>query len=86
MRAHIIQADIDAGESGSADRCPVALALHRASGGSWLIYYDLAVKLRGTSYVACIPLPSRVAAWVAAFDAGRQVRPLRFELPDLLAG
>ena len=70
--------------------CPVALALREWTGQTewivdgknaylWRPYADATGQKPGTQTHA---LPIRVREFIAAYDAGRPVEPLTFELPD----
>lgn len=81
---HVEAADIKAGHRGSCARCPVAIAIHRAVG---LRVYVAAEnikkadgKTRGDRGNPIADLPEIATRFIEAFDAGRNVKPLRFYL------
>lgn len=76
MRIEVTQADIEFGEVGHAEACPVALALERTTGRRWVVGDD---ELEDRKF-GIIDSPSAVAAFVRAFDAGRPVAPFTFDL------
>jgi Zn finger protein HypA/HybF involved in hydrogenase expression len=77
----VLQEDIDAGDLGDCYRCPVALALQRATGDMEAEIYQtsdgLRLKVGGASIVA----PDAVRHFVHQFDDGEVCEPFTFEIP-----
>ncbi len=75
MTIHVTQAHIDAGAREDCRECPVALAIHEATGCTcevlpWTIYTD-----RGK-----FKLPRAVFEFIEAFDNKQPVQPFSFEV------
>lgn len=83
MTHKITQSDIDAGEPGMCNDCPVALSLLR--------YYDC-VTVDGERFGISTwfegqegerhKTPEKVAKFIKRFDAYKSVEPMEFELGD----
>ena len=77
MRVTVTTKDISKGRRSIADRCPVALALKRATRRRWEVYFTVlqdATRQRG------VRTPDVVAAWCEKYDDGIAMRPFAFEL------
>lgn len=79
MRIEVTQGDIDGGERGNSDRCPLATAIGRA----------LRRKVRVTcgsvwplpvSHGRIAALPRKAGDFINAFDQGLAVAPIAFDL------
>jgi hypothetical protein len=71
VRVHLTQNDIDTGIRRNCRRCPAALAIRRKlkPGIMAMVTDDFAwLKLRGIDLDPTIPIPSRVANFIHAFD------------------
>ena len=74
MKVAVTLADIESGVSCDATRCPVAIAVQRAT--------DRGVEVYAFYFDLCdgqIPLPDDVLAFVRNFDIGEPVEPFVFE-------
>lgn len=65
ITVEVTQADIDAGLRGNCAKCPVALALNRATGEEWLVYEEYAI--RNCDHLD-VPLPGECQSFVERFD------------------
>jgi hypothetical protein len=77
MRVVVTAKDIVRGRRWLADRCPVALALNRATGRRWEVYFTHLADVRRQRGQAT---PLAVADFCEKFDDGIGVRPFTFEL------
>ena len=77
MRVTVTSRDIVRGRRSIADRCPVALALKRATGRRWEVYFTVLQDVRRQR--GC-PTPEIVADWCERYDDELTVRPFTFEL------
>lgn len=76
----VTQADIDKGVRGSCGKCPVALALNRATGRESSVDADsLGFEGGECKFDAC-RAPVEVTAFVRAFDNTAPVKPFSFEI------
>lgn len=66
----VTQEDIDRGVKGSADKCPIGLAVQRA----------YAAGLRFTEKQGEAGLPDNAAEFQWRFDAGLEVKPFSFRV------
>lgn len=75
VNVEVTAEDIAQGVAADCQRCPVALALKRATGEDWRVgsYEAEKVAIR-------VPLPMRVRAWTLALDTGEPVEPFSFEI------
>ena len=64
------------GRPGTTGRCPLALLLHAAYGGQFVVGQKYILHRVGKSTVERIPTPPNLAAFVRMFDAG--------EFPELI--
>ena len=78
MRIVVTQGDIEKGEPGEPDDCPIYHSLKRrgfdfpiVKGSS--IYLDVDLNRR-------IPLPHKVRVWIRRFDWGVPVSPIWFDM------
>lgn len=78
MIVKVTREDIECGKPGNGRRCPVALAIDRATQKTDVLVMSDAITVNGRRYST----PSRVAAWTRRFDLGEPVRPFEFDLPD----
>lgn len=78
MKIQVTADDIARGAPCEQDFCPVALALHRATGRRWLVGFNAAC----TSDGGHLNLPLPVQVFVKAFDAAFPVEPFEFEVSD----
>lgn len=91
MRIEVTADDIAKGKRKSCDACPVARAIHRATGDGWnaVVYKDNCIAVADDDdwdREEFTP-PPEVAQFVKDFDAGRPVTPITFDLPiDELVG
>jgi hypothetical protein len=79
MMIEVIQEDIDFGRQCEIGNCPLALALNRATGHAWGVGGCTCWRLKGPSAVS-IMLPDAAQQFVYAFDHGRAVTPISFEI------
>ncbi len=75
---NVTQDNIDAGQPCKGNSCPVALALHDATGLSWYagdqnLYHE-------NRYGRRVTTPKVVREFIEAFDDIRDVRPFSFTL------
>ena len=80
-RVNVTQDNIDNGTKGSHHSCPVAQALHDATGQIWWVTGKTAG--RGDRFVtSCrfFELPRRVVDFIDTFDKGQSVGPFAFTL------
>lgn len=75
MRVEVKAEHIREGRPDDAGRCPVALALHEATGKRCSATWR-ALFLDG----ACLPIPKDVQEFVCRFDYGQPVAPFAFDL------
>ena len=68
---------IERGRRSIADRCPVALALKRATHRRWEVYFTV---LQDVTRQRGFAIPDRVARWCEQYDEGIAMRPFAFEL------
>lgn len=83
MKVEVTAEDIAMGQRYSAEKCPVALAIERATGrraiaGLTTIHW----YPPGESWMCRQGLPREVARFIRAFDHGRPVSPFSFSLLD----
>ncbi len=76
IKVRVTHADIAVGELCDADKCPVALALNRATGRAWRVSHNYAEN-DGNEHIA---LPYVAELFQVAFDDGKPVRPFEFEV------
>jgi hypothetical protein len=85
MRIDVTAEDIRMGRRGSADCCPVAHALVRATGfayGQALVFQTHAFLILPTRLdTETVLFDAKVRRFVKDFDAGRPRRPFSFDLP-----
>ena len=78
----VTQEDIDKGEGYHCTRCPIALALCRATGWRWLVRRKIAVSNDGHC-CNTYNLPEAVQAFIVKFDSSGKFnlgKPFTFEL------
>lgn len=69
---------IEAGVRREGAKCPVALALRRATGNAWAVGNTSASPVEGEYFE--LRLPDAVAARIGAFDATGGMKPFRFDI------
>jgi hypothetical protein len=78
----ITDSDIDNGTRGDCWKCPVALALWRATGEKYIVWSGNAYPLgrRDRNVI----LPNSVQSWIGRFDRSEFPKPMEFQLtvPD----
>jgi len=77
VRVTVTAKDIVRGRRSIADRCPVALALKRATGRRWEVYFTV---LQDVGRRRGIKTPDQVAEFCERYDDGVGMRPFTFEL------
>jgi len=84
MKIYVTQDDIATGCRFSPELCPVALALSRAGLFHFGVFGTAFLLEAHDCEPALLRLPRLVADWIASFDAGRPVGPVKFdiELPE----
>lgn len=89
VKVDVTRQDIDNGEQNECRLCPIAIALHRATGKRWEVDGESArelVLLPGDDVYFRKPrspwvgLPRTVRQFIKAFDNGEDVQPFNFEL------
>ena len=83
VTVEVTQEDIDKGKAYDCLKCPIALALQRATGGLSVWVNPGTWRIRDYSMRWC-KFSSEEAAFIEDFDEGRLVEPFHFtvELPD----
>lgn len=71
--------DIADGQRGVTNRCPVALAVRRATGIKAVSIRSTQGVLYGNEYRS-FDLPAEVREFIALYDAGQAVEPLAFDI------
>lgn len=81
MTIHVTQDDIDKGWAKDCSRCPLALAIFRATKRDWLVG-DRTVSLtdRYAYDTRVVPLPTGAQCFVLWFDHELPVEPFSFDL------
>lgn len=69
---------IRAGVRREGEKCPVALALQRATGSAWAVGNTSASPVEGEYFE--LRLPEAVVARIGAFDSTGGMRPFRFDI------
>lgn len=77
MRIFITQMDIDEGQRGVVELCPIAQAIRRQLPGSEPRVGYIGVTISGDRY----GLPEHAGAFALAFDADEAVMPFWFDIP-----
>lgn len=75
--------DIEIGDTGACQTCPVAHALARATGATWVSVNGKLLAWRGPRspmVTVTAPTTPRVRDFIRRFDDGAPVKPLEFEL------
>lgn len=78
MTVIVDQQCIKAGVRREGSKCPVALALRRATGNAWAVGNTSASPVEGEYFE--LRLPDAVAARIGAFDSTGGMRPFRFDI------
>lgn len=76
MRIEVTQADIDAGLRNHSKKCPVGLALTRATGLKWTVGGNIAMLSMPTYDV--VLLPAEVHTFVDSYDKYPSFKPEPF--------
>jgi hypothetical protein len=80
MRIYVTEDDIASGCRFNPELCPVAQALNRA-GLYHFGVFGSAFLLEAKDHAATLlRLPKPVCDWIASFDAGRHVTPVKFDI------
>lgn len=79
ITVEVTQEDIDQGQRCSCRGCPVALALERATGISWLVDGGC-IYVDWRSFQVFAVLSPEVRAFIHRFDCGKPVQPITFTL------
>lgn len=83
VKVSVTPEDIATGQRRRASRCPVAVALRRATDQDWWVGND---DRNGTVLDPCvgreIEAPKDVHWFRLRFDRGLRVKPFTFEIPD----
>jgi len=77
ITVEVTQDDIDHGERGRCQTCPIALALKRATGEAWSVTDVIVYQVGRPEYAW---LPARAEGFVHRFDDCEQVKPFTFKL------
>lgn len=77
ITVEVTQEDIENGECGQCQTCPIALALGRATGRPWMVTDTFAFESNGTSYAR---LPGVAQGFVLRFDENHPVAPFTFTI------
>lgn len=77
MKIEVTQEDINKGEVTECRRCPIALAVIRATGNKYVLV-DSDYTHVGTKFC---PTPVTAKRFIRNFDYGNDVQPFTFELP-----
>jgi len=75
--------DIADGEKANCKKCPVALAINRATGKLWAVHTTYCYRISDIDsiiYGPNISLEKSATDWIYAFDAGGYVEPFSFNL------
>lgn len=77
IRVNVTQRDIDRGEACDSGTCPVARAVLRVKGVSFVAVAgeDISINTR-----RCLLLPKKVSKFIERFDDGQPVKPFTFVL------
>lgn len=78
MTVFVDEQCIRAGVRREGQKCPVALALQRATGNAWAVGNTSAAPVEGEYFELC--LPKAVATRIGTFDATGGMRPFRFDI------
>ena len=81
MQIEITQDDIDNGERGRTDRCPIALALRRVPGAERTSAGRISCTINNKVY----RMSAAAQRFVVAFDHDKPVRPMRFAIYEYTA-
>ena len=77
MKIQVTQEDIDRGIAGSCGRCPITLAIRRATSKN---YYTGVEDVFHMDYGPVIRLPFEAIKFIKNFDSGNEVKPFEFEV------
>lgn len=81
MLIRVTAGDVAAGVPCHGDRCPVAIAVRRATGFEYVTVGKEAVTVSdGWRVVRSVGHPFEVGERIAAYDLGRGMEPFEFEL------
>lgn len=83
MKISVLPFDIQNGVRGNACRCPIARALQRAFPGApgiWVSTYTQIVFTADEEHYAETNMPPAAVAFMRAFDDGKPVGPLEFDV------
>ena len=78
MTVFVDEKCIRAGARLEGGKCPVAVALHRATGNAWTVGNTSAWPVEGDYFE--LYFPDEVVARIGAFDATGAMTPFRFEI------
>jgi hypothetical protein len=80
MLIQVTADDLARGQRRNHARCPVALALNRATGKEWVVSTAFAYRLGVQAPSVFFPFEASLR--ITMFDAGRPVEPFAFEFDD----
>jgi hypothetical protein len=80
MTINVTQDHIDNGKKGTANRCPIALAIKDAFGPAVRVYVSITAYQIGP--VKDRPLPPEAITFIQKYDRGSTVKPFSFEITD----
>lgn len=74
---HVTQEDIENGERNRASRCPVAIAIKRATGNASVYVGTLDMSI---GEFLDMSLPRKLVKFIGRFDSGKAVHPFTFTI------
>ena len=80
MRIHVTQDDIASGCRFDPQLCPIALALSRAGLYHFGVFGAAFLLEANDRDPTLFRLPKWLSDWIASFDAGRPVQPVKFDI------
>lgn len=78
MTIEVTQDDIDKGDEADCDKCPIALAINRATGKRWCVVWHRCWL--DEDHSPSIDLPESAVDFIQDFDNDQSVKPFSFEL------
>lgn len=78
IKVSVTAEDIEKGQRMTADRCPIALAVHRIEGYENAAVYPGSGVVLDSKYAGC-PIPEEAKDFIIRFDTGDKVKPFTFE-------
>lgn len=78
MKISVKRWDLFWGRRNKPAKCPIARALNRTAGGTWVVHDGYAMRLFERP-LRCYPLPKEAIQFVWKFDSGNKVAPFTFE-------